>query len=74
MKQEEKNFGTRTKWVELGKDITKLRNKTDDLDLAFTRVSVKLDELVALAETARLITYLGVIIILVTLLVKHWTI
>jgi len=50
MKQETKDFGTRTKWVELGKDITKLRNKTDDLDLAFTRVSVKLDELFALSK------------------------
>lgn len=72
MKQETKDFGTRTKWVELGKDITKLRNKTDDLDLAFTRVSVKLDELVALAETARLITYISILGLMVTLLIKYW--
>lgn len=61
-------------WQELGHDVTTLRGKVDVLDVKFEQVDTKLKDLIALAETARLITYLGVILVMVTLLINHWNI
>ena len=57
---------------ELGRDVTKLRHKVDNLDKAWDSLDKKLNELVQLAETARLITYGSIILVMVVLLVKHF--
>lgn len=66
------NFGTNNKWKELGSDVSKLRGKVDNLDVAWASVDAKLNDLVSLAETARLITYVTVFVLMVTLLVKSF--
>lgn len=59
-------------WQELGHNVTKLRHKVDNLDKAWDRLDTKLNELVQLAETARLITYGSIILVMIVLLVKHF--
>lgn len=59
-------------WQELRHNVTKLRHKVDNLDKAWDRLDTKLNELVQLAETARLITYGSIILVMVVLLVKHF--
>ena len=59
-------------WQELGRDVTKLRHKVDNLDKAWDRLDTKLNDLVQLAETARLITYGSIILVMVVLLVRQF--
>jgi len=59
-------------WQELGRDVTKLRHKVDNLDKSWERVDKKLNELVELAEVARLLTYVGIIAVMTTLLFNHF--
>lgn len=59
-------------WQELGRDVTKLRHKVDNLDKSWERVDQKLNELVELAEVARLLTYIGIIAVMTTLLFNHF--
>jgi len=59
-------------WQELGRDVTKLRHKVDNLDKSWERVDQKLNELVELAEVARLLTYVGIIAVMTTLLFNHF--
>ena len=59
-------------WQELGRDVTKLRHKVDNLDKAWNRLDTKLNDLVQLAETARLITYGSIILVMVVLLVRQF--
>jgi hypothetical protein len=72
MKEQAKDFGTNKQWKELGSDVSKLRGKIDNLDVAWARVDAKLNDLVSLAETARLLTYVGVIAVMTTLLLNQY--
>jgi len=59
-------------WQELGRDVTKLRHKVDSLDKSWEQVDQKLNELVHLAEIARLLTYVGIIAVMTTLLLNQY--
>jgi uncharacterized protein (DUF3084 family) len=60
------------KWNDLQSSVTKLKGKVDDLDVSWAKVDQKLNELVELAETARLIVYLTVFIGMITMLVHNF--
>ena len=59
-------------WQELGRDVTKLRHKVDNLDKSWEQVDRKLNELVQLAEFARLLTYVAIIAVMTTLLLNQY--
>ena len=59
-------------WQDLGRDVTKLRHKVDTLDRAWEKVDRKLNDLVNLAETAKLITFLCIFSLMLGLLLRHF--
>lgn len=60
------------KWTNLQSSVTRLKGKVDDLDTAWSKVDRKLNELVELAETAKLIVYLTVFIGMITILIHNF--
>lgn len=71
MAEQVKNFGTNAQWKQLGSDITTLRGKLEVLDVKIDEVHRKSRELVNFMDSVRLVTFVSIFLVMITLLVKY---
>lgn len=71
MTEQVKNFGTNAQWKKLGSDITTLRGKLEVLDVKIDEVHRKSRELINFMDSVRLVTFVSIFLVMITLLVKY---